>query len=133
MHSPISPIWEKYLLIGKKDSFVLYTNSDEPGLCWWLQPQRHSLYKIRPNALWRKKRLKSKILPINPNYPTDVSFKIRTVFPRKNISKKYKIPPKTAKALIVYITIILTASIFQTSNCKPAVGWQCPRIGEERH
>lgn len=66
------------------------------------------ILSIRSGQMLRegKKSLKRNILPINPNYPADVTFKIGTVFPRKNISKKYKIPLKTAKALIVYITII---------------------------
>lgn len=73
--------------------------------------------------LKKKKNLKSKILPINPNYPTDSYYKIGTVFPRKIIPKKYETPPKTAKALINYI-MILTILIFQISNCgKPFVGW----------
>lgn len=94
------------------------------------------LYKIRSSALWRKKETESKILPIDPNYPIGSNYKIGTVFPRKNVPKKHKIPPKAAKALIVYIIIILTILVFQTPTCgKPPVGWPCPRTGEgqERH
>lgn len=79
----------------------------------------------------KKKSLKSKNLPIDPSYPTDFNDKIRTVFPKKSIPKKHKLPPKTAKALVVYVIIILTISIVQTSNCgKPSVGKQCLITGE---
>lgn len=135
MHSPISSIWEKYLLGEEKDSFsfvqiqMRLDSADDCSL------KDIPLRNISPNALGRKQEAESKILPINSNYPADSDYKIGTVFPKINIPKKYKIPHNTAKALIVYIMIIiLTILIFQTSNCgKPSAEQQSPiREGEGR-
>lgn len=52
-----------------------------------------------------KKSVKSKILLINPDHPTDSSNKIKTVL-KDDHSRKSKISPTRTKPVIAYICII---------------------------
>ena len=78
----------------------------------------------------KKKSLRRKFCLLIPIIQLISIIKLE-VFPKKSIPKKYKIPPKTARAVAVSVIIILTVLVFQTSNCgKSSVGQQCPLTGQ---
>lgn len=98
----------EYLLRGKKGNFLFIQ------ILMIMAVAPKSLLSMRSvQRLCREKEsLERKFLPINPNYPSNSYYKIGTVLLREKYPQEISNSTRSAKVLIVYISVILTTVIF---------------------
>lgn len=82
-----------------------------------------------------KESLERKFLPINPNYQSNSYYKIGTVLLREKYPQEVSNSTRSAKVLIVYISVILTTVIFIVimNFTGPPVKQRCPVRGKGRN